>query len=190
MYKRQSLHHTDETKLCEKINCDDCDNDDREFDSQSNITLSLCEIMSMSQRPSVQMPSIQMPSVQLPSIPKSPLQQMPSVHLPSIPKSPTQQLPTISEDVIFQASKSQNAKVEVPEIQVAPYGNGLYRDVNTGFILVQDDLIYLDVDETEKYLHRKITQEERQQALHLGLQIRQSKSNNFIPSISKSAILK
>ena len=174
-----SLHHTDGAKLCEKINCDDCDNDDREFDSRSNITSSLCEIMSMFQMPTVQMPSVQMPSVQMPSV------QMPSVQMPS-----TQELPTISPDVIFQASKSQNAKVEQAEIQVAPYENGLYRDVNTGFILVQDDLIYLDVDETEKYLQRKITQVERQQALHLGLQIRESKSNNFIPSIPKSAILK
>ena len=133
--------------------------------------------MSMFQMPSVQLPSIQMPTVQMPTV------QMPSVQMPSVPKSPTQQLPTISEDVIFGPVKSQIPKVEVPEIQVAPYGNGLYRDVNTGFILVQDDLIYLDVDETEKYLQRKITQAERQQALHLGLQIRESKSNNFIPSI-------
>ena len=144
------------------------------------------------QMPTVQLPSIQMPSIQVPSIPKSPTQmptvQMPTVQLPSVPKSPTQHFPTISEDVL-ETSKSQNAKVEQREIEVVPYGNGLYRDVNTGFILAQDGLIYLDVDETEKYLQRKITQEDRVQALNLGLQIRQLKPN-FIPSIPKNGILK
>ena len=185
-----SLHHLDGAKPCEKINCDDCDNDDREFDSRSNITSSLCKIMSNSQIPSVQMPSVQMPSVQMPSV-QMPSVQMPSVQMPSVPKSPM--LPTISEDVVFRAVptlpkisedvvfRPQNTKAEQPEIQVEPYGDGLYRDVNTGFILVQDGLIYLDVDETEKYLQRKITQEDRRQALNLGLQI---KSNNFIPSVS------
>ena len=176
-----SLHHIDGDKLCEKINCDDCDNDDREFDSRYNITSSLCKIMSNSLMPSVQMPSVQMPSVQMPSVPKSPM--LPTISEDVVFRAvPT--LPKISEDVVFRASERQNTKVEQPEIQVEPYGDGLYRDVNTGFILVQDGLIYLDVDETEKYLQRKITQEDRRQALNLGLQIKYSKSNGSIPSIS------
>ena len=166
-----SLHHLDGAKLCEKINCDDCDNDDREFDSRYNITSSLCKIMSNSQ----------MPSVQMPSVPKSPM--LPTISEDVVFRAvPT--LPKISEDVVFRASERQNTKVEQPEIQVEEYGNGLYRDINTGFILVQDGLIYLDVDETEKYLQRKITQEDRRQALNLGLQIKYSKSNGSIPSIS------
>ena len=183
-----SLHHTDETKLCEKINCDDCDNDDREFDSRSNITSSLCEIMSMSvQMPSVQMPSVQMPSVQMPSV-QMPSVQMPSGpsrHLPSIPSSqipsiPSSQipsmpeLPTISEHVIFESPKPRIPsipKVEKrQEIQVTVYGNGLFRDVNTGFILEQrENGIYLIVNETAKCLDRELTSQDFEEARSLGL---------------------
>ncbi len=153
-----SFHHKEEGRLCEEINCTDCDHDDREFECKADITTDLCEIFTNSQES--QLPSISQTS-QLPSI--SQTSQLSSI-------SQTSQLPTISQT--SQLPTISQTRKRPAEIRVEPYENNLFRDINSGFILKQTEYdVYLMIDETEKYLNRKLNVEDLQDAKMMGLQI-------------------
>ena len=91
--------------------------------------------------------------------------------LPTLPSSSSSQLPTLP-----LSSQSPKLPSETIDIEVERYGD-FFRDINYGFILEQSTDIYLLIQETEKYLQRKLTDDDFNIAFRMGLNKKKNKIN-------------
>ena len=143
-----SVNHLDEN--CEDEGCDNCYNEDAEFEYKDSIFDSIMSIVE-------NLPSI--PTSNLPSIPTSNLPSLPKTNLPSLPTSNLPSLPT--------------SNLPQLELQVTVYQGNLFREVSSGYILKQNlnGDVQLEVDETEKHLKRKMTERDFTVIRSMGIEL-------------------